>query len=56
VEYIRTPLIRINWDGELSGYVESPEIVFFFQNTPHSQFEEEESFYKLLFYATYLFM
>ena len=23
--YSRTPLIRINWDGELSGYAENPD-------------------------------
>jgi hypothetical protein len=25
VEYSRTPLIRINWDGEPSGYAEIPD-------------------------------
>jgi hypothetical protein len=24
-EYSRTPLIRINWDGEPSGYAENPD-------------------------------
>ena len=24
-KYSRTPLIRINWDGELSGYAENPD-------------------------------
>jgi len=23
--YIRSPLIRINWDGETSGYAENPD-------------------------------
>jgi len=40
--YSRTPLIRINWDGEPSGYVEIRITGFFFQNTPHWQCEGEK--------------
>jgi len=29
--YIRTPLIRINWDGEPSGYAEYPDNYIFFK-------------------------
>jgi len=25
IKYSRTPLIRINWDGEPSGYAENPD-------------------------------
>jgi hypothetical protein len=25
IKYIRTPLIRINWDGEPSGYAGNPD-------------------------------
>jgi hypothetical protein len=36
--YRRTPLIRINWDGEPSGYAENPDNWIFF-NSLHWQFE-----------------
>jgi len=34
----RTPLIRINWDGEPFRYAENPVIGFFFYNRLHWQF------------------
>jgi len=29
LKYSRTPLIRINWDGETSGYAENPDNCIF---------------------------
>jgi hypothetical protein len=40
--YSRTPLIRINWDGEPSGYAENPDNWTFFKNKLHWQFEVEK--------------
>jgi hypothetical protein len=37
----RTPLIRINWDGEPSGYAENPDNQIFF-NRLHRQAEIEK--------------
>jgi len=25
MEYSRTPIVRVNWDGEPTGYVENPD-------------------------------
>ena len=36
----RTPLIRINWEGEPTGHAENPDNwIFLKKNTLHSQFE-----------------
>ena len=37
-KYSRTPLVRINWDGEPSGYAENLNIWIFFENRLHRQF------------------
>ena len=37
--YSRTPLIRIKWDGNTSGYAENPDKGVFFENRLHWQFE-----------------
>jgi len=37
--YSRTPLIRINWDGEPSGYAENPDNWIFFESTLHRQLD-----------------
>ena len=37
--YRRSPFIRINWDGEPSGYVENPNNWIFFFNSLLWQFE-----------------
>ena len=39
LKYIITPLIRIKWDDELSGYAENPDNCFLFENRLHWQFE-----------------
>ena len=44
------PHIRINWDGELSGYAENPDNwIFSFENRLLWQFVAEKDFYKSLF-------
>jgi hypothetical protein len=46
----RAPLIRINWDGELSGYAENPDNwIFSLKIRLLWQFEAEKDFYKWLF-------
>jgi len=37
--YTRTPLIRINWDGQPSGYAEIQLTGFFFENRLQWPFE-----------------
>ena len=37
--YIRTPLIQINQDGEPSGYAENPDNWIFIENSLQWQFE-----------------
>jgi hypothetical protein len=34
-QYSRTPLIRINWDGEPSGYAENLDNLIFLENKLH---------------------
>jgi hypothetical protein len=40
IKHSRTPLIRINWDGEPSGYAEIRIIRVFFYNRVHWQLED----------------
>jgi hypothetical protein len=35
--YSRTPLTRIKWDAEPSGYAENLDYELFFENRPHWQ-------------------
>jgi hypothetical protein len=53
--YSRTPLIRINWDGEPSRYAENPDKWTCSENKQHWQFEVEKTLDRRLVEATYLF-
>jgi hypothetical protein len=50
MKYSATPLIRINWEGEASGYAENSDNWFFFENRLHWQFIN----YYVILYSTYL--
>jgi hypothetical protein len=52
--YSRTPLIRINWDDEPSGYAEKPDNWIVLWQKATLAVWSEKKFYKQLFKATYL--
>ena len=49
--YNRIPPIRINWDGETSGYAEKPDNWIFFEKRLHLLFE-----FRLLIFTVYTYM